>query len=161
MKMMLDVDQFVADCVAAGSMLEVKEVLDRALSAMRRQHSRRSGWPDTGTAVSYRVETASDIAACALTVPIQTEVWSGQKVREHAWLAWHRETRPERAVEDRDPGSQAPRQRSDHEAKATSTDARQQRRDEQVDGRRDCHAHPQLHGTIHVEDIAPGRITSR
>jgi predicted GNAT superfamily acetyltransferase len=27
--------------------------------------------------VSYRVETATDIAACALTVPIQDEVWSG------------------------------------------------------------------------------------
>ena len=27
--------------------------------------------------MSYRVETATDIAACALTVPIQTEVWSG------------------------------------------------------------------------------------
>jgi predicted GNAT superfamily acetyltransferase len=27
--------------------------------------------------VSYRVETATDIAACALTVPIQEEVWSG------------------------------------------------------------------------------------
>jgi len=33
MQMMLDIDQFVADCVAAGSMLEVKEVLDRALSS--------------------------------------------------------------------------------------------------------------------------------
>ena len=27
--------------------------------------------------MSYRVETATDIAACALTVPIQDEVWSG------------------------------------------------------------------------------------
>jgi len=27
--------------------------------------------------VSYRVQTATDIAACALTVPIQEEVWSG------------------------------------------------------------------------------------
>jgi chorismate synthase len=27
--------------------------------------------------VTYRVETATDIAACALTVPIQEEIWSG------------------------------------------------------------------------------------
>ncbi len=27
--------------------------------------------------MSYRVETATDIAACALTVPIQEEIWSG------------------------------------------------------------------------------------
>src|SRR5712671_947423 len=47
------------------------------LSAMRRQHSRRSDWPDTERAVSYRVEIATDIAACALTVPIQDETWSG------------------------------------------------------------------------------------
>src|SRR5438034_8477285 len=47
------------------------------LSAMRREHSREPDWPDTWAAVSFRIETATDIAACALTVPIQDEIWSG------------------------------------------------------------------------------------
>src|SRR5260221_12681464 len=47
------------------------------LSAMRQEHSREPGWPDTWAAVSFRIETATDIAACALTVPIQDEIWSG------------------------------------------------------------------------------------
>src|SRR5205807_2142104 len=41
------------------------------------EHSREADWPDTWAAVSFRIETATDIAACALTVPIQDEIWSG------------------------------------------------------------------------------------
>src|SRR5207248_527961 len=44
---------------------------------MRREHSRGPLCPDTWHAVPFRIETATDIAACALTVPIQDEVWSG------------------------------------------------------------------------------------
>src|SRR5260221_7378709 len=47
------------------------------LSAMRPQHSRGPRGPILGDPVPFRVEVATDIAACALTVPIQEETWSG------------------------------------------------------------------------------------